>query len=72
MCAVCGATGCLFLDAGRADGPGPKLREPAVDGAHLLVARPAVMCLTQLVAAVLPVIAVIILHVPVKEQNQGT
>lgn len=67
---ACGATECLFLDAGGADGPGPKLCEQAVDGAPLLVAGPAVVPLTQLVAAVLPVVAVTILDVPVKEQQQ--
>lgn len=67
-----GATECLFLDAGGADGPGPKLCEQAVDGAPLLVAGPAVVPLTQLVAAVLPVVAVVILDVPVKEQQQHT
>lgn len=65
-----GATECLFLDAGGADGPGPKLCEQAVDGAPLLVAGPAVAQLTQLVAAVLPVVAVVILDVPVKEQQR--
>lgn len=61
---------CLFLDAGGADGPGPKLSQQAVDGAPLLVAGPAVVPLAQLVAAVLPVVAVVKLDVPVREQQQ--
>lgn len=48
----------LFLDAGGADGPGPEVCEQAVDWATVLVARPAVVSLAQLVAAVFPVIAV--------------
>lgn len=70
MC-VCGAVQCLFLDAGRADGPGPELCEPAVDGATVLVARPAVVILAQLKAAVFPEIGVGIVKVSVKEQNNS-
>lgn len=70
MC-VCGAIECLFLDAGGADGPGPELCEPAVDGATLLIARPAVVRRTQLEAAVFPQIGVGIQEVSVKEQSES-
>lgn len=69
---VCGASQCLFLDAGRADGPGTELCEAAVDGATVLIAGPAVLLLTQLEAAAFPEIGVGIVEVSVKEQKPVT
>lgn len=56
---------CLFLGAGRAVGPRPVLCQQAVDWTALLVTCSAVLLLTQLIAAALPVI-IIILKISVK------
>ena len=57
---------CLFPGAGRAFGPRAKLCQQAVDGTALLITGSAVLALTQLTAAALPVI-IIILKIPVKK-----
>lgn len=57
---------CLFLGAGRAVGPRPVLCQQAVDRTALLVTCSAVLLLTQLIAAALPVITIIVLKISVK------
>lgn len=57
---------CLFPGAGRAVGPRAKLCQQAVDRTALLITGSAVLALTQLTAAALPVI-IIILKIPVKK-----
>lgn len=67
VCSVISVS-CLFLGAGRAVGPRPELCQQAVDRTALLVTCSPVMLLTQLIAAALPVI-IIILKVSVKGRN---
>lgn len=57
---------CLFLGAWRAVRPQSELCQQTVDWTGLLVAGSEVACLTQLSAAALPVI-IIILNTPVKK-----
>lgn len=61
---------CLFQGAGRAVGPRPKLRQQAVDRTAMLVTSSPVAFLTQLTAAILPVIILVIINVPVKHNTQ--
>lgn len=61
----------LFLGAGGAVGPGAELGQQAVDGAALLITASGVGLVTQLEAAVLPVI-IIILKDSVEQSQQMT
>lgn len=57
----------LFLGAGWAVRPRPELCEQAVDWTELVVTSSPVLFVTQLMAAALPVIAVIVLKYPAKK-----
>lgn len=61
----------LFLGARGAVGPGAELGQQAVDGAALLITASGVVLVTQLEAAVLPVIVIILRH-SVEQSQQMT
>lgn len=61
---------CLFFCTGGAVGPWAEIRQEAVDGTALLIAGFTVLLLTQLGAAALPII-IIILKVSVKQSKQN-
>lgn len=63
QCDLC--VSCLFLGAGWALGPGPKLCQLAVDWTGLVITGSLIRSLTELPAAAYPII-VVILKVPVK------